>query len=59
MPRLERIQGVMPQVQTIVLIGSDGRPLASSTLEAVKPDADFSDRDYFMAQVETTTPGPM
>ena len=40
----------MPQVQSIMLIGSDGRALASSMLEAVKPDADFSDRDYFIAQ---------
>jgi two-component system, NtrC family, sensor kinase len=49
--RFDRIKGVMPQVQAIVLIGSDGRPLASSILDAVKPDADFSNRDYFIAQV--------
>jgi two-component system NtrC family sensor kinase len=49
-PRLERIVGVMPQVQAIVLIGRDGRPLASSALEAVKTDVNFADRDYFMAQ---------
>src|SRR5271169_261141 len=48
--RLDRIKGVMPQVQAIVLIGSDGHALASSRLETVKPDADFSDRDYFIAQ---------
>ena len=48
--RLDRIKGVMPQVQTIMLIGNDGHALASSMLEAVKPDADFSDRDYFVAQ---------
>jgi two-component system, NtrC family, sensor kinase len=51
-PRLERIAGVMPQLQAIVLVGSDGRPLASSTLESVKTDANFADRDYFKAQVE-------
>jgi two-component system NtrC family sensor kinase len=48
--RLERIAGVMPQLQAVVLIGSDGRPLASSALESVKADVNFSDRDYFRAQ---------
>jgi two-component system NtrC family sensor kinase len=51
-PRLDRIVGVMPQLQTIVLIGSDGRPLASSTLKSVPADAKFNDRDYFEAQVD-------
>jgi two-component system, NtrC family, sensor kinase len=50
-PRLERIAGVMPQLQAIVLVGRDGRPLASSTLNSVKSDANFADRDYFKAQV--------
>ncbi len=49
-PRLERISGVMPQLQAIVLIGSDGRPLASSALASVKTDVNFADRDYFRAQ---------
>jgi two-component system, NtrC family, sensor kinase len=48
--RLERIAGVMPQLQAIVLIGRDGRPLASSALESVKTDVSFADRDYFQAQ---------
>jgi two-component system, NtrC family, sensor kinase len=48
--RLDRIKGVMPQVRTIMLIGSDGHALTSSTLETVNPDADFSDRDYFFLQ---------
>ncbi len=48
--RLERISGVMPQLQAIVLIGRDGRPLASSALASVKTDVNFSDRDYFKAQ---------
>jgi two-component system, NtrC family, sensor kinase len=52
-PRLERISGVMPQLQAIVLVGRDGRPLASSALASVKPDVDFSDRDYFKAQVKS------
>jgi two-component system, NtrC family, sensor kinase len=42
---------VMPQLQAIVLVGHDGRPLASSTLENVKSDANFADRDYFQAQL--------
>jgi two-component system, NtrC family, sensor kinase len=49
-PRLERIAGVMPQLQAIVLIGRDGRPLASSALAFVKTDVNFADRDYFQAQ---------
>ena len=49
--RLARIQGVMPQVQAIVIIGHDGHPIASSMMENVKPGADFSGRDYFIAQV--------
>jgi len=51
-PRLERISGVMPQLQAIVLVGSDGRPMASSALASVKSDVNFSDRDYFKAQLE-------
>ncbi len=51
-PRLERIVEVMPQLQAIVLIGHDGHPLASSTLAAVPANADFHDRDYFMAQAD-------
>jgi len=50
--RLERIAAAMPQLQAIVLIGSDGRPLASSTLAEVRTDANFSDRDYFRSQVD-------
>jgi two-component system, NtrC family, sensor kinase len=48
--RLDRIQGVMPQVQTIMVIGRDGHPLASSRMEIVQANADFSDRDYFVVQ---------
>src|SRR4029077_7585459 len=44
--------GVMPQLQAIVLIGRDGRPLASSALASVKTDVNFADRDYFRAQVD-------
>jgi two-component system NtrC family sensor kinase len=49
--RLQEITQTMPQLQAIVLIGRDGRPLASSALAAVKPDANFADRDYFKAQL--------
>ena len=49
-PRLERIAGVMPELQAIVLIGRDGTPLASSALASVKADSNFSDRDYFKVQ---------
>ncbi len=53
--RLDRIKGVMPQVQAIVLIGNDGHALASSMMAAVKPDANFSDRDYFVAEASHDT----
>ncbi len=49
-PRLERISGVMPQLQAIVLVGRDGRPMASSALSSVKTDVNFTDRDYFKVQ---------
>ena len=51
-PRLAQIADVMPQLQAIVLIGRDGRPLASSALESVKTNVNFADRDYFKAQIE-------
>jgi two-component system NtrC family sensor kinase len=51
-PRLQRIVEVMPQLQAIVLIGRDGRPLASSALDAVPDGASFADRDYFKAEAE-------
>src|ERR1700719_1063911 len=49
-PRLKQIADVMQQLQAIVVIGGDGRPLASSALESVKTDVNFADRDYFNAQ---------
>jgi len=54
-PRLQLIAQTMPQLQAIVLIGRDGRPLASSALATVKPEANFADRDYFKAQVDKDT----
>ena len=49
-PRLQRIVGVMPQVKAIVLVGRDGRPLASSVPAVLASGADFADRPYFTAQ---------
>jgi two-component system NtrC family sensor kinase len=49
-PRLQRIVGVMPQAKAIVLIGRDGRILASSDPDAAQANADLSGRDYFSAQ---------
>jgi len=50
-PRLQRIVAVMPQVQSIVIIGRDGRLLAASAPQALAAAADFADRDYFKAQL--------
>ncbi len=41
-PRLQRIVGVMPQVQSILLIGRDGRVLASSEVTQAQLAADYS-----------------
>jgi two-component system NtrC family sensor kinase len=51
-PRLQQIADVMPQLQAIVVIGRDGRPLASSALATVKTNVTFADRDYFKAQAD-------
>ena len=48
LPRLQRIVGVMPQVQSIVLIGRDGRPLAASAPALM--NGDFTARDDFKAE---------
>ncbi len=53
--RLQRIVGVMPQVQAITLIGADGRPLASSAPAAFAEGADFAGRPYFAAQQDSDT----
>jgi len=50
--RLQRIVEAMPQLQAIVLIGRDGRPLVSSALDSVPDAASFNDRDYFTAQLK-------
>jgi two-component system NtrC family sensor kinase len=51
-PRLAQIADVMPQLQAIVVIGRDGRPLASSALDTVKTNVNFAERDYFKAQAD-------
>ncbi len=45
--RLASIVATMPQLQAIVLIGSDGQPLATSAQATVSADENFSDRNYF------------
>jgi|HubBroStandDraft_5_1064220.scaffolds.fasta_scaffold29714_2 two-component system NtrC family sensor kinase len=53
-PRLhERLAGIvatMPQLQGIMILDRDGRPLVSSALVSVPADKGFSDRDYFRVQ---------
>ncbi|MGC1779505.1 MAG: ATP-binding protein [Xanthobacteraceae bacterium] len=51
-PRLQRIIGIMPQVQSIVLVGRDGRLLAASAPAATAAGAGFADRNYFKAQMD-------
>ncbi|HKM87061.1 MAG TPA: ATP-binding protein, partial [Xanthobacteraceae bacterium] len=50
--RLAGIVATMPQLHAILLVGRDGRPLAASTLAAVPDGVNFSDRDYFQAQLD-------
>ncbi|MGA7789998.1 MAG: ATP-binding protein [Xanthobacteraceae bacterium] len=50
-PRLQRIVNVMPQVQSITLIGRDGHPLASSEPQLMRSGVDFADRKYFKVQL--------
>jgi two-component system, NtrC family, sensor kinase len=50
--RLASIVATMPQLHAILLVGRNGRPLAASTLAAVPDGVNFSDRDYFRAQLD-------
>jgi two-component system, NtrC family, sensor kinase len=50
--RLAAIVATMPQLHAILLVGREGRPLATSLVAAVPDNVDFSDRDYFQAQRE-------
>jgi two-component system NtrC family sensor kinase len=47
--RLGSIVATMPQLYGILLVGRDGRPLATS-MRSVPDDMDFSERDYFQVQ---------
>ena len=47
--RLQQIVDALPQLQAILVIGRDGRPIASSTLAALPDDLNLSDRDYYKA----------
>ena len=48
--RLANIVATMPQLQGILLLDRDGRPLVSSALASVPADKNFADRDYFRIQ---------
>ena len=47
--RLKQIVAGMPQLQSIVIIDRDGRPLVSARVMPVQRNVDLSDRDYFKA----------
>ncbi len=47
--RLQQIIDALAQLQAILVIGRDGRPIASSTLAALPDDLNLSDRDYYKA----------
>jgi two-component system, NtrC family, sensor kinase len=50
--RLQRIVAVMPEVQSIDLIGPDGKVIASNSSQP-NPDAEnFAEHDFFKAQAE-------
>jgi two-component system, NtrC family, sensor kinase len=51
-PRLARIVAAMPQLDAIVLVGRDGRPLVASMLASVPSDMRLDDRDYYTAQLD-------
>src|SRR5450830_1477998 len=50
--RLKRIVEALPQLQDIAIMDRNGYPLVSANIVAVPKDIDFSDRDYFNAQVD-------
>jgi two-component system NtrC family sensor kinase len=50
--RLALIVKALPQLQGIVVFDRNGHPLVSANLLPVPKDADFSDRDYFKAQIQ-------
>ena len=48
--RLAGIVATMPQLQGILLLDRDGRPMVTSALASVPADKTFADRDYFGVQ---------
>jgi two-component system, NtrC family, sensor kinase len=49
--RLADIVATMPQLNAIVLVGREGRPLVASSIRVLPAGINFNDRDYFRAQV--------
>jgi two-component system, NtrC family, sensor kinase len=49
---LQKLAGQIPAIQSIWIFGKDGRALVSSWLDPA-PDRDFSDRDFFQAQLKS------
>ncbi|MGH6663332.1 MAG: PDC sensor domain-containing protein, partial [Pseudolabrys sp.] len=49
--RLKRIVDALPQLQGIAIMDRDGHALASSGTMPVRKDINFTDRDFFKAQV--------
>lgn len=39
----------LPQIESVLVVGKDGRPLVAADAYPVPRDLDFSDRDYFQA----------
>ncbi len=50
--RLVNIVATMPQLHAILLVGREGRPLVASSVRVLPAGINFSDRDYFRAQVD-------
>jgi len=50
--RFKHIVDELPQLEGIAIMGGDGHPLVSSNSLPVPKNFDFSDRDFFKAQVE-------
>ncbi len=49
--RLQKLASSLPQLQGIAIIDRNGAPLVSGTSAVMPPNLNFSDRDYFRAQV--------
>jgi two-component system, NtrC family, sensor kinase len=51
--RLADIVATMPQLNAILLVGREGQPLVASSVRMLPGGINFSDRDYFRAQVDS------